>query len=153
MWWGPKGQQVMIETPAQPEKRYGTSVRWATVAARQRSPDPRAQGQQPDRRTALEAALLEEKHPTGRVYVAWDDSDAHEDDEVEAVLGAAGVGRCCFTYCRAIQSPWLNTIEMCSLGPLRGRGGPLCELFPSVKGLIGAASVTSSIVRCNRCCP
>jgi hypothetical protein len=28
-----------------------------------------------------------EKHPTGRVYVvAWDDSDTHEDEEVEAVL-------------------------------------------------------------------
>ena len=37
----------------------------------------------------LEALL--EKHPTGRVYVAWDNSNTHEDDEVEAVLrGAAG---------------------------------------------------------------
>ncbi len=26
-----------------------------------------------------------EKHPTGTVYVAWDNSNTHEDDEVEAV--------------------------------------------------------------------
>src|SRR3712207_9081677 len=36
----------------------------------------------------LEALL--EKHPTGTVYVAWDNSNTHEDDEVEAVpRGAA----------------------------------------------------------------
>lgn len=34
---------------------------------------------------------LPEKHPTGTIYVAWDNVDTHEDDEVEAVLrGAAG---------------------------------------------------------------
>jgi antitoxin component of MazEF toxin-antitoxin module len=37
----------------------------------------------------LEALL--EKHPTGKIHVAWDNSNTHEDEEVEAVLrGAAG---------------------------------------------------------------
>ena len=67
--WGPKGQQVMIPTPAQPKKRYGIgAVDYHTgetvVLIRRRK-----------RRREI-AELLEallEKHPTGRVYVAWDD--------------------------------------------------------------------------------
>lgn len=31
----------------------------------------------------LEALL--EKHPTGTVYVTWDNASMHEDDEIEAV--------------------------------------------------------------------
>ena len=66
--WGPKGQQVMIPTPAQPKKRYGIgAVDYHTgetvVLIRRRK-----------RRREI-AELLEallEKHPTGRVYVAWD---------------------------------------------------------------------------------
>ena len=85
--WGPKGQQVMIPTPAQPKKRYGIgAVDYHTgemvVLIRRRK-----------RRREI-AELLEallEKHPTGKVYVAWDNSNTHEDEEVEAVLrGAAG---------------------------------------------------------------
>ena len=35
-------------------------------------------------------ALLD-KHPTGTIYVAWDNANTHQDDEVEAVVrGAAG---------------------------------------------------------------
>jgi putative transposase len=34
---------------------------------------------------------LLEKHPRGIVHVAWDNSNTHEDEEIEAVLrGAAG---------------------------------------------------------------
>ena len=32
--------------------------------------------------------VLVEKHPTGTIYVAWDNADTHEDDEV--VRAAAG---------------------------------------------------------------
>ncbi len=54
------------------------------------------------RETAELLEALLEKHPTGRVYVAWDNSNTHEDDEIEAVLrGAVGVGWFCFT-CRPI---------------------------------------------------
>ncbi len=85
--WSPMGQQVMIQTPAQPKKRYGIgAVNYHTgetvVLIRRRK-------RRPEVAELLEALL--EKHPTGRVYVAWDNADTHEDDEIEAVVrGAAG---------------------------------------------------------------
>jgi hypothetical protein len=85
--WGPKGQQVMIPTPAQPKKRYGIgAVDYHTgetmVLLRRRK-------RRREMAELLEALL--EKHPRDRVYVAWDNCNTHEDDEVEAVLrGAAG---------------------------------------------------------------
>ncbi len=85
--WSPKGQQVMIPTPAQPTKRYGIgAVDYHTgetvVLIRRRK----------RRREVAELfKALVEKHPTGSVYVAWDNSNTHEDDEIEAHLrGAAG---------------------------------------------------------------
>ena len=45
----------------------------------------------------LEALL--EQHPTGTVYVAWDNSNTHEDGEVEAVVRAAA-GRLVLLYYR-----------------------------------------------------
>jgi hypothetical protein len=84
--WGPKGQQVMIQTPAQPKKRYGIgAVNYhsgeSVVLIRRRK-----------RRREI-AKLLEallEKHPTGRVYVAWDNCNTHQDEEIEAVLRGGG---------------------------------------------------------------
>lgn len=32
--------------------------------------------------------VLVERHPTGIIYVAWDNADTHEDDEVEEVVRA-----------------------------------------------------------------
>jgi hypothetical protein len=69
--WSPKGQQVMIQTPAQPKKRYGIgAVDYHTgetvVLIRRRK-----------RRREI-AELLEAllgKHPTGTVYIAWDNSN------------------------------------------------------------------------------
>jgi transposase len=129
--WGPKGQQVMIQTPAQPKKRYGIgAVNYHTgetvVLIRRRK-----------RRREI-AELLEallEKHPTGRVYVAWDNSDTHEDEEVEAVLRGAA-GRLVLLYLPT-YSPWLNPIEM--LWRHFRREVTHCELFASVKALIAAA--------------
>ena len=57
------------------------------------------------------AALLEAlvaKHPTGTVYVSWDNADTHEDDEVEDVVRAAA-GRLVLLYLPT-YSPWLNPI-------------------------------------------
>ena len=66
--WGPKGQQVMIETPAQPKKRYGIgAVNYHTgetvvlIRSRKRR-----------RETAELLEALLEKHPMGTIYVAWD---------------------------------------------------------------------------------
>ena len=85
--WSPMGQQVMIETPAQPKKRYGIGA--STIIAARRSFSSVAANAGVRSPPLLEALL--EKHPTGRIYVAWDNSNTHEDDEVEAVLrGAAG---------------------------------------------------------------
>ena len=30
-----------------------------------------------------------DRHPTGTIYIAWDNADTHADDEVEAVVRAA----------------------------------------------------------------
>ncbi len=56
----------------------------------------------------LEALL--ERHPTGTVYVAWDNANTHEDDEVEEVVRGAA-GRLVLLYLPT-YSPWLNPIEM-----------------------------------------
>ena len=100
------------------------------------------------KRRAEVAELLEallEKHPTGRVYVAWDNSNTHEDDEVEAVLRGA-TGRLVLLYLPT-YSPWLNPIEM--LWRHFRREVTHCELFASVKALIAAAH--DFFDRYNRC--
>lgn len=56
----------------------------------------------------LQASVV--KHPTGTIYVAWDNADTHQDDEVEAVVRAAA-GRLILLYLPT-YSPWLNPIEM-----------------------------------------
>ena len=85
--WSPKGQQVLIPTPAQPTRNYGigavNSHTGETVVLIK-----------PHKRHREIAELLQalvDKHPTGTIYVAWDNANTHEDDEVEAVVrGAAG---------------------------------------------------------------
>jgi putative transposase len=74
--WGPIGQQGMIPTPRQPYKRYGLgAVHYPTgetlVIFRRRK-----------RRCEVAELLnaLLDKHPTGTVFVAWDNSTTHEDD-------------------------------------------------------------------------
>ena len=121
----------MIPTPAQPKKRYGIgAVDYHTgetvVVVRRRK-------RRREIAEVLEALL--EKHRSGRVYVAWDNSNTHEDDEVEAVVrGAAGRLLCspCPPY-----SPWLNPIEM--LWRHFRREVTHCELFENVKARVAAA--------------
>ena len=79
--WSPKGQQVMIPTPGQPDKYYGIG----TVNYHPR--EMVVQFQRHKRRKEI-AQLLEallEKHPKETIYLAWDNVNTHEDDEVEAV--------------------------------------------------------------------
>ncbi len=71
--WIPKGQHVMILTPAQPKKQYGLgAVKYHTgetiVHLRRRK-----------RRieTATLLAALRDRHPSGTVYVAWDNASMH----------------------------------------------------------------------------
>jgi transposase len=139
--WTPKGQQVMIQTPAQPKRRYGIgAVNYHTgetvVLIRRRKRRPEV------------AELLEElleKHPTGRVCVAWDNSNTHEDDEIEAVLRGAA-GRLVLLYLPT-YSPWLNPIEM--LWRHFRREVTHCELFPTIKVLV--AATYAFFDRYNRC--
>ena len=104
--WSPKGQQVMIPTPAQPTKHYGIGAvdyhRGETVVLLKRR----------KRRKEIAELLqaLVEKHPTGTIYVAWDIAGTHEDDEVEMAVRAAA-GRLVLLYLPT-SSPWLNPIEM-----------------------------------------
>lgn len=129
--WSPKGQQVMIPTPGQPDKYYGIgAVNYHTgqsvVLFHRRK-----------RRQEI-AQLLEalvEKHPTGTIYVAWDNASMHEDDEIEAVVRAAA-GRLVLLYLPT-YSPWLNPIEM--LWRHFRREVTHCELFETKQALLDAA--------------
>lgn len=129
--WSPKGQQIMIRTPGQPTRRYGIgAVDYHTgesvVLFRKRK-----------RRSEI-AELLErlvEKHPTGTIFVAWDNVNTHRDDAVDAVMRAAA-GRLVLLYLPT-YSPWLNPIEM--LWRAFRRSVTHCELFDSVASLVTAS--------------
>ena len=93
----------MIPTPGQPDKYYGIG------AVNYHTGECIVQFHRRKRRQEI-AQLLEalvEKHPTGTIYVAWDNADTHEDDEGEAVVRAAA-GRLVLlylpTYSRLSQS-------------------------------------------------
>jgi len=122
----------MIPTPAQPDRRYGIGAvnyhTGKTVVHFQRRKRRKEVAQ------LLEALLA--KHPTGTIYVAWDNASTHEDDEVEAVVRAAA-GRLVLLYLPT-YSPWLNPIEM--LWRHFRREVTHCELFVSVKALLAAAA-------------
>ena len=130
--WSPKGQQVTIPTPGQPHRRYGIG------AVNDHTGETVVQFHRHKRRKEI-ALLLEAllaKHPTGTVYVAWDNASMHEDDEVEAVVRAAA-GRLVLLYLPT-YSPWLNPLEM--LWRHFRREVTHCELFESVKVLLAAAA-------------
>lgn len=129
--WSPVGQQVMIPTPGQPTKRYGIG------AVNYRTGETVVLFRRRKRRKEI-AQLLEalvDKHPNETVYVAWDNADTHQDDEVEAVVRRAA-GRLVLLYLPT-YSPWLNPIEM--LWRHFRREVTHCELFESVKALVSAA--------------
>jgi transposase len=121
----------MIRTPGQPTKQYGLgAVNYHTgetvVLFRKR------------KRRREVAELLQtllDQHPTGTIYIAWDNATTHEDDEVEAVVRSAA-GRLVLLYLPT-YSPWLNPIEM--LWRHFRREVTHCELFESVKALLSAA--------------
>lgn len=121
----------MIPTPGQPKVHYGLGATnyhtgETVVIIRQRK----------RRREVAELlqALLD-KHPTGTIYVAWDNAVTHQDDEVEVVLRAAA-GRLVLLYLPT-YSPWLNPIEM--LWRHFRREVTHCEIFETVKLLIEAS--------------
>lgn len=139
--WSPRGQQIEIPTPAQPDKYYGIG------AVNYYTGETVVQFQLHKRRKEI-AQLLEallEQHPTGTVYVAWDNATTHEDDEVEAVLRAAA-GRLVLLYLPT-YSPWLNPIEL--LWRHFRREVTHGELFATKQALLAAAR--DFFDRYNRC--
>lgn len=120
----------MIPTPYQPYKRYGiggvnyhTGENIVIVRRRKRRPE-----------MAEFLKLLLDKHPDKTVYVAWDNANTHQDDEVEAVVRGAA-GRLVLLYLPT-YSPWLNPIEM--LWRHYRREVTHCELFTSMQNLVTA---------------
>jgi transposase len=129
--WSPVGQQIKIPTPGQPYKRYGLgAVKYHTgetvILFRRRK-----------RRREVAELLqaLVDKHPTGTIYVTWDNADTHADDEVEAVVRGAA-GRLVLLYLPT-YSPWLNPIEM--LWRHFRREVTHGELFENMDALLKAA--------------
>jgi putative transposase len=139
--WSPKGQQVMIPTPGQPSRYYGIGAvnyhTGETVVLFER------RERREEIATLLEALVA--KHPTGTIYVAWDNADTHADQEIEAVVRAAA-GRLVLLYLPT-YSPWLNPIEM--LWRHFRREVTHCELFESMKALLAAAH--ECFARFNQC--
>lgn len=76
-----------------------------------------------------------ERHPHGTVYVAWDNANTHEEEEVEAVVRDAA-GRLMLLYLPT-YSPWLNPIEM--LWRHLRREVTHGERFENIKVLVEAA--------------
>jgi putative transposase len=139
--WSPKGQQVLIPTPGQADKYYGIG------AVNYHTGESVVQFHRHKRRQEI-AQLLEAlvtKHPIGTLYVAWDNANIHEDDEVEEVVRAAA-GRLVLLYLPT-YSPWLNPIEM--LWRHFRREVTHCELFATKEALLAAAR--ACFVRFNQC--
>jgi transposase len=129
--WSSIGQQVMIPTPGSPKTHYGLgAVNYHTgetvVLFKKRK-----------RRKEIAELLqtLLDKHPTGTIFVAWDNFVGHVDDEIEAIVRGAA-GRLILLYLPT-YSPWLNPIEM--LWRHFRREVTHCELFETVVALLAAA--------------
>jgi transposase len=95
----------------------------------------RFRGRKRRREVAERLQSLVDKHPTGTIYLAWDNAGTPYDDAVEAVVRAAA-GRLVRLYLPP-DSPWLNPIEM--LWRQFRREVTHGELFESLKALRQAA--------------
>jgi transposase len=139
--WSPKGQQVMIPTPGQPDKYYGIG------AVNYHTGESVVQFHRRKRRKEIALLLqaLVDKHPTGTIYVAWDNASMHEDDEIEGVVRAAA-GRLILLYLPT-YSPWLNPIEM--LWRHFRREVTHCEFFATKQALLATAQACFD--RFNQC--
>jgi putative transposase len=131
----------MIPTPGQPDKYYGIG------AVNYHTGESVVQFHRRKRRQEMVQVLeaLLQKHPTGTVYVAWDNASMHEDDETEAAVWAAA-GRLVLLYLPT-YSPWLNPIEM--LWRYFRREVTHCELFETKQALLDAAQ--ACFERFNQC--
>lgn len=127
----PVGQQVMIRTPGQAMKHFGIG------AVNYHSGETVVIFRRRKRRREIAELLqqLVDKHPTGTIFVAWDNASTHQDHEVEAVVRGAA-GRLVLLYLPT-YSPWLNPIER--LWRQFRRDVTHCELFANVQALVAAS--------------
>lgn len=122
----------MIPTPGQTKKHYGIG------AVNYHSGETVVLIRKRKRRQEI-AELLEallDKHPDETIFIALDNANTHQDDEVEMVVRRAA-GRLILLYLPT-YSPWLNPIEM--LWRYFRREVTHCELFESIKALIKATN-------------
>ena len=130
----------MIPTPGQPTRHYGIG------AVNYDTGETEVIFRRHKRRREIAEWLqrLLDKHPTGPLYVAWDNASTHQDDEIEAVVrSAAG---CLVLLYLPTYSPWLNPIER--LWRQFRRDVTHNELFQTVKALLAASR--DSFDRCNQ---
>ena len=120
----------MIPTPGQNYRHYGIGA--VNYQSGETVVLVRKHKRRQDIAQLLTQLLL--KHPTETIFVAWDNCNTHQDDEVEAVVRGAA-GRLVLLYLPT-YSPWLNPIEM--LWRHFRREVTHCELFVSMKHLIAA---------------
>jgi transposase len=125
--WMLRGQQVEILTPGQEERRYGIG------AVNYHTGETVMLVREHKRKADIAAMLraLVAHHPTGTIYLAWDNATTHFDDEIDVVLKEAN-GRLVLLYLPT-YSPWLNPIEM--LWRSMRYAVTHCELFTSVEEL------------------
>ena len=120
----------MIRTPGQNVRHYGIG------AVNYFSGETVVIVRQHKRRCEI-AQLLTQlllKHPKETIFVAWDNCNTHQDDEVEAIVREAA-GRLVLLYLPT-YSPWLNPIEM--LWRHFRREVTHCELFANIQALTAA---------------
>jgi hypothetical protein len=93
--WRPKGQQVMIPTPGQPNTHYGIG------AVNYHSGETVVIVRRNKRRCEIAEFLqtLVNKHPGQTIYVAWDNASMHKMARSRRSFAAPRVVWCCCT-CR-----------------------------------------------------
>ena len=128
--WTLRGRQIEISTPGQEERAYGIgAVNYHTGETVMITRDHKRKS---DIAVLLRALLA--KHPTGTIYLTWDNATTHFDDDIDAVVKEAE-GRLVLLYLPT-YSPWLNPIEM--LWRSMRYAVTHCELFTSVRELTDA---------------
>jgi putative transposase len=131
----------MIATPGVAPRRYGIGA--VNYHTGETLVVFRSHKRRRDIAVLLQALL--ERHPTGTIYLAWDNCNTHQDDEIEAVVRGAA-GRLVLLYLPT-YSPWLNPIEM--LWRHFRREVTHCHVFASLAALVEAAQ--AFFERHNRC--
>ena len=125
--WACRGQQVQIPTHGQDERSYGIgAVNYHTGETVMITRKHKRKGDI----VAMVQALVD-RHPTGRIYLTWDNAYTHFGGEIETIRKEAQ-GRLILlnlpTY-----SPWLNPIEM--LWRSMRYSVTHCELFTELSDL------------------